>query len=249
MTAARGFLGAGDLYIARQVAGIEGPLVGPFEANKFEIKPNVDLKEQTSKGRTTYGQVTETVALAKPSEFTVELTEVNKDSLAIALLGSTSVIAQASGAVVDEVTIAKLGGYVPLASSQVSSFVLKNSGGTVTYALGTDYELNARLGWYKPLVGGTIVEGASLKASYTKAAVGGTRIAGGTNTSIRARFFLDGVNQADGLPSLVNVWEGVIASSTAFDFLASDFAKITMPGKMKTPVGRSEPFSVDLLSA
>ena len=41
--AARGFLGAGDLYIARYVNGVLQAYQGPFEASKFEIKPNVDL--------------------------------------------------------------------------------------------------------------------------------------------------------------------------------------------------------------
>ena len=41
--AARGFLGAGDLYIARQVSGVFQPFTGPFECTKFEIKPNVEL--------------------------------------------------------------------------------------------------------------------------------------------------------------------------------------------------------------
>ena len=80
---ARGFLGAGDLYISRQVGGSFLDYEGPFECTKFEIKPNVELKEQISKGRDTYGQVVETVALPKPAVLTVEGDDAVLVSLAV----------------------------------------------------------------------------------------------------------------------------------------------------------------------
>ena len=118
--AARGFLGAGDLYLARQVAGVWEDYSGPYECTKLEIKPNVELKEQISKGRSSYGQVIETVAIAQPSDLSVDLAEVNKETLAIALLGTTAALSQASGTLTDEALVAKLdkwGGSSSLTSS------------------------------------------------------------------------------------------------------------------------------------
>ena len=85
--AARGFLGAGDLYISRYnpTTSLFDVFTGPFEATKFEVKPNVELKEMSSRGRSSYGQVIESVALPQPAEFTLELPEVNKESLALSL--------------------------------------------------------------------------------------------------------------------------------------------------------------------
>ena len=37
--AARGYLGAGSLYIARMVGGVFEEYKGPFECKKLEIKP------------------------------------------------------------------------------------------------------------------------------------------------------------------------------------------------------------------
>lgn len=105
---ARGFLGAGDLYIARYVNGAFESWKGPFECTKFEIKPNIELKEMTSKGKNTYGQVIESVALQQPADLTVDLAEVNKDSLAIALLGTTAALAQAAGSLSSEAVVAAL---------------------------------------------------------------------------------------------------------------------------------------------
>ncbi len=253
MSASRGFLGAGDLYIARYNpdTGTFDAYRGPYEASKFEIKPKVELKELTSKGRTTYGQVIETVPLPQPTEFAVELVEVNRESLTIALLGTQVAINQGSGSATDEVIVAKLDGWVPLAHQNVAGvgFVLTNSAGTTTYVLGTDYTVNYRLGWVKALTGGAIADAASLKADYTYNAVTGTAIKGSTQTQVRAKFMLEGVNFADGLPCIVEVHEGVIAADSAFDFLSGDFNKVSMPGRMKTPVGKTEPFEVRLLDA
>lgn len=251
--AARGFLGAGDLYIARYnstLAAFEA-YKGPYEATKFEIKPNVELKELSSRGRSTYGQVIESVPLAQPAEFTVELPEVNRESLTIALLGTASAITQGAGSIVDEVVAAALDGWVRLAKENVTvaGLTVSHTTGAPTYVLNTDYEVNYRLGMIKAKVGGAITDAQSLKASYAYTAVAGTAIAGATNAQIRAKFLLDGKNFADDLPVQVEIWEAIIAADTAFDFLSNDFATVSMPGRLKTPVGKTEPFIVRLLNA
>ena len=47
----------------------------------------------------------------------------------------------------------------------------------------------------------------------------------------------------------MTVHEAVIAADAAFDFLGDDFATVTMPGRMKTPAGFTEPFTVHLRNA
>lgn len=249
--AARGFLGAGDLYIDLIVGGVHQGYKGPFEATKFEIKPNSDLKEMTSRGKTTYGQVLESVALAQPADFTVDLAEVNKTTLAIALFGTAAALSQASGTITDEAVTFKHDQWVPLSKANFTDAALTvtNTAGSTTYDEGDDYEINRALGWIKALSTGAITDNQSGKVDGAYGGVTGTRIRGGTNAQVRAAFKLDGVNFADGLPSIVTVHEGIISSNTAFDFLASDFASISMPGRMKTPVGFTEPFTVDLRDA
>lgn len=245
----RGYLGAGDLYINRIVGGVAQGWVGPYECSKFEIKPNVELKEMTSKSKAAYGQVIESVALPQPSDLTVELPEVNKESLALALLGTSAPINQSSGAVVDEVVVAKLDKWTPLSKAAVSAVVVTNSAASTTYVNGVDYIVNADLGWIKALSGGAIADVASLKVDFTHAAITGTQIKGATSADVRAKFMLDGKNQADGLPCICTVHEGIIAADAAFDFLADDFNTVSLPGRMKTPVGFTEPFTVDLRNA
>lgn len=248
--ASRGFIGAGSLYIEKwnATAGAFDAPTGPYEAKKFEIAPKSELKEMTSKGRQEYGQVIETVAIPQAAEFAVSFSEVNKDTLLLALLGSASAVNVASGTVTDEVFTAKKGAWAKLSKGNLASagLTIKNNAGSTTYVLGTDYEVNYAMGWVKILEGSAIADAASLKASFTHNAISGTKISGATNSQLRARFTFDGVNFADGLPCIVTAWEAVIAADSAFDFLADDFGAVEMKGKLKTPSGKTEPFVVEL---
>lgn len=245
---ARGYLGAGDLYIDLLVGNVYQGRVGPFESDKFEIKPNVELKEKVSKGRETYGQIVETVPVPKPAQLTVSLSEVNKTSLAIALFGTTEVINQAAGTltahaladVVRDVWIP-----LPFANLTGAPVLTSNPAGT-TYVLGQDYLVNSVMGWVKVLSTGAIAAGADLLFTSAYAEITGTKIRGQTNTQVRARMILDGKNFVDGSPCIVTVHEAVIASDAAFDFLGDDFNTVTLPGRMKTPAGFNEPFTIDL---
>ena len=251
--AARGFLGAGDLYISRYnpTTGLFDDFTGPFEATKFEVKPNVELKEMSSRGRSTYGQVIESVALPQPADFTLELPEVNKESLAIALLGTESAINQTAGTLTDApVTVTSKDTWLSLGKQNITAgLVVKDATGVTTYVMGVDYVLNNRMGWIKILPGSVIVKDAVIEVTGAYGAVGGTLIRGATNSQIRAKFRLDGVNFADQLPVIVDVWEAVISADSAFDFLSNDFASISLPGRLKTPTGKTEPFQVQLLNA
>lgn len=250
---ARGFLGAGDLYarVYNSTTGQFDQWTGPYEATKFEIKPNSELKEMSSRGRSTYGQTIESVPLPKPSDLAVTFAEVNKDSIAMALFGTASVINQGSGTVTDEAVTATLGKWVQMAHQNIAEagVVVTNSGATVTYVKGTDYEVNYRLGLIRAISGGAITDQASLKVDYTYNAITGTKIAGATQTQVRAQFKLDGINFADQLPVVVEVYEAVLTPDSAFDFLQNDFAEIQLKGRLKTPAGKTEPFQVEMRSA
>jgi hypothetical protein len=149
--AARGFLGAGDVYIERIVGGVAQGLKGPFYADKFQIKPNVDIKELVSKGRDDYGQTLESVALQKPADFTLELKEVNKESMALALLGTQVAVSQGSGTLTDHEVTTNADSWVSVGKEALGSTVtVKDSAtGLITYVEDTDYKVNRVLGLIK----------------------------------------------------------------------------------------------------
>lgn len=253
MTTARGFLGAGDLYVSRYNAttGLFDDFIGPVETTKFEIKPKVDLKEMTSKGRSTYGQVIESVPIPKPFEFSVNFAEVSGDTLVSAFFGTKTSINVGSGTMTSKAVTIKKNAWVEIGHMNIATagLTVKDVTDATTYVLGTDYDINYRLGMLKILPGSAIVDAAVLHVNGTYGAVTGSSIAGGTNAQVRVKFRLDGKNFADELPCIVDVWEAVIAADSAFDFLANDFSSVSLQGRLKTPTGKTEPFTVRLLDA
>jgi hypothetical protein len=250
MSEARGFVGEGDIYIERFVAGVSQGLAGPYFAKKFEVKPNSDKKELVSKGRGTYGQVLESVTLPKPTGFTLELNEVNRESLTMALLGTASTFTQLAGSLTDQAVTVKLDRWVPVTKQNLTGApVVKHTSGLPIYVQDVDYSINPQLGLIKAIVGGAIVDAASVKVTSTYGAISSTMISGVTNGDIRAKLIFDGRNYVDKLPCIVTVWEAIISADSAFDFLGSDFNSVNLPGTMKTPIGKSEPFTVELRNA
>ena len=244
--AARSFLGAGDIYINRMVDGVKQGMVGPIKANKLEIQPQVDTKQSTSKGRNDYGQVLESVNLAQPTEFSMELKEVTGDILVMAFLGTSAAMTQTSGSLADfDVTVTRKGSWLPLGRKNMEPLVsVENAGGTVTYVEGVDYELNRPLGWIRILPGSAIVVGAHVLVTGGYDASTGTLISGSTRTEVRAEIVFDGINQADGSQCTVEIFEAVLSADSAFDFLADDFSNVSLTGNLKTPVGKTSPYEV-----
>jgi hypothetical protein len=145
---------------------------------------------------------------------------------------------------------AKLGAWVQLTKQALTgASTVTNAAASTTYVDGTDYIINRVLGLFKALPGGSITNNQALKLTSAYNAITGTEIKGATQAQVRAKFKLDGINFADDLPVIVTVHEAVIAADAAFDFLGDDFNTLSLPGRMKTPAGFTEPFTVHLRDA
>lgn len=243
LSQAQGFIGAGDLYAALiDSTGAIGPFIDFGNTTKLGIKPASTIKEQKSKKRDSYGQPLEVVALQEVGELSAVVETVNRTGLRYAFMGEDMAYSQTSGTVTDEATIAKLDGWVKLAYEDISALVLTNVGATVTYVLGTDYEVNARLGMYKAKTGGTITDAQPLLADYSRAAFTGAAIRGNVKPQIRARLLLDGKNLVDDSIGILDVWEVVLSTSSEFDWFKDDWNTVELTGRLKTPAGKTEPF-------
>ena len=246
------FIGAGDLYMDRLTeAGVSTGFEFVGNCTKLEIKPEGELKEQMSKGRSTYGQTLATVTLPKPAGLTLTLDQVGAETMAMAFMGDTEDINQGAGSAVDEAVTAISGKYAELSFQNIvaSGFTVTNASGTVTYSGGVDYDVNYRLGSLLTLTAGTITDGQALLVDYSYSAVTGTQINGATMPTIKAKLKLDGKNFADGKPCIVTVYEVQLMPTSGIDFLSSEWASMELAGKMKTPTGMTRPFDVQLLDA
>lgn len=248
MAAARGFIGAGDVLLnPYNSAGVQTGWINAGDASKFALKPNSDIKELESKGRDTYGQVLATVALQKPADFSIAFREANRDTLTLAFMGEQTAVNQGAGTVTDEATAAQLGKWVQLGRQNLNAagFTLTNAAGTATYVLGTDFEVNYRLGMYRALVGGAIAEAQALLADFSHAAISGMRVRGAVRPQLRCAVMFDGRNIADDRPVICRVWEAVLTPNAEFDFLTDDWNEVELQGRLVTPLGKTEPFEVE----
>ncbi|MFP5443247.1 MAG: hypothetical protein ACLGIY_06555 [Betaproteobacteria bacterium] len=226
----------------------------PLDADKFEIKPNFEEKTSQSKSHLDYGQARASVVLPKPTELTIELSAATVEALAMQFQGLVQSLTQASGAfAAQDFTLTALDQWLPLGKRSISDagFEFTNAGDTVTYDLGTHYEVN----WLRGLVrfhsaaAGAPAAAAVLKLTGTYGAVDGKKILGGRVTQVRCQVEFDGRNMVDGSPLEADVWEAVLGSDNGFDFLGSDFSAITLKGKIVTPPGKTEGYEIRLPGA
>lgn len=246
---ARAFIGSGDVML-NPYDPITGALTGWVNggsADKFAIKANSEIKSKKSKSRDGYGQTLATVALAGEADLTITFGEVNKDNIRLAFMARSAALNEAAGGtIVDEAFVAALDKFVPLAHKNLSAGVtVKHTSGSPTYVLGTDYEVNYRLGWIKALSTGAITAAQSLKIGYISNAISGIRLRGSTDAQLRTQVKFDGKNQVDGSPVEAEIYEAVLTPSSEFDFLADDWGALELTGKMTTPLGKSEPYVID----
>lgn len=242
------FLGAGDLYIDRLTeAGVPTGLEKVGNADKFEIKAEAEVIEQTSKGRDTYGQVLASASLAKPSTLAITLNQLDRKALAMAFLGEDADIDVTGSSVTDEALTAKLDKWIEVAHRDISAVVLTDDTGVTTYVLDTDYIVHARLGMIQALSTGAITENQSLLVDYSYASESGYKVKGATQPTIRAKLKLDGKNFANGKACIVEVYQAQLAPDSAVDFLSDEFSVLELTGTMITPDGQDHPFYVDQL--
>lgn len=138
-------------------------------------------------------------------------------------------------------------------SIKTIGFTLTGAGGNPTYVEGTDYAVNRRLGLVQVIAGSALATavaaaaapGLALLAGYEHLAISGSRVRGAVQPQLRAWVKFDGKNFADGRPVIAEAYEVILTPNAEFDFLADDWNELPLTGRMKTPLGRTEPFVVD----
>lgn len=208
-----------------------------LDADKFEIKPNSEEKTSESKSHLDYGQARANVVIPKPTEVTLELSASSVKALAMQFQGQVQALTQASGTLTDApVTVSGHGVWLPVGKRNLSdvAFSVKSEDGVTTYVLNTHYQVNWNRGEIRFLAGvaGIPAVAAVVEVSGTYGAVDGKRIIGGAITQVRTKIRMDGENRVNGEIVEAEVYDCTMGTTNGFDFLGSDFSKITLSGKI-----------------
>jgi hypothetical protein len=247
MSEANAILGAGAVQLnvydpATQAYLGWGDQLG---ADKFELTPDSEVKEKTSKKRESYGQAIASVPLAKPTKIAITISAANREALAMQFQGVLAAYSQSSGSVAGTVT-AKLDKWVALIKRNLVEAGLTFTGATSGLLVkDTDYQVNFATGEVKFLSTGAADANEVITVVGTANAVSGTRIRGGTQVQVRAQARFVGVNLVDSGPMRAEVYEASLRSTQGFDFLADDFNGIQLEGTVVIPAGKTEGFIVD----
>lgn len=243
-----GFLLEGTAYFNRlNDLGQYGGLVPLPGISKLSIKTNSDIKDMTSKDKGQYGQIIASVAIPKPAELSVALRNGSKDGVALALMGSHTIISAGGGSITDEAVTAKLGSFVELANRNLTaaSVVVTNSAASVTYVENTDYEINYSLGMIHAMNGGAITDAQAIKVDYAYGAYSGWKVRGATTPQAKGRLILDGRNLINNKSVRFEAYSALLVADGEFDMMGDDVTEFSLSGRLETPSGKSEPFIIE----
>ena len=243
------FWGLGDLLIDILTDdGAETGLQLKGDCPSMSIKTDAEIKELLGHGRTNDGQVLASVVRAKPATMSFTLGQVDQDAFAMAFFGTNAAFTQAATPLVDSPVTTIEDRWVEIGKMRLSSVVVENTGGTVIYVLGTDYELNERLGMIMALSTGAITAGQVVNVSATVAAISGSKITGMTKSNIRARIVMDGNDLASGRDYKLVIHRARLASTGDMTIQGENFLEVKFDGTMETPTGQDGPFELTFLS-
>lgn len=242
-----GVLASGTIYFNQTIAGVpQGRKQWPGAA-KLAIKPNSDIVEAVSKDKGKYGQLSMSVAINKPADFSVTLTEITGQALAVALQGEDSVLNQGAGTMTSLALTAKKGTYVPMGHRNITAagLTVKDAADTTTYVLGTDYSIDYVTGQIYIIPAGAIADNATIHINGAYGAVSGTKVLGGTVPQVQGELFFDGVNLDNGRPLLITVWDARLTADGEIDFLSDKPIELSMKGRMVTPAGKASAYEIE----
>lgn len=124
------------------------------------------------------------IPIGNKASFSFVADELKIENLQLFFMSITPVeVVQALGTASEQVVTAVHDRFIPMGKNKVSSVVVKDSAGTTTYVLNTDYKLNTEEGLFMALSTGAIEAAESLKVDYSYAAETRTKISVATKTS------------------------------------------------------------------
>lgn len=220
-------LGRGKAYFERNdAAGVPLGIFDLGNVETFEITSTPDTRDKFSSMDQDSGLLKQvTVRL----DVDVKLTgnDFNADNMALAFFGTSALFNQTGGPVVDEI-ISPAGGTVQGRIYQTAereiTVVTIDDDAVLVVDDGTNYKiLNATIGLIQVLVGGSIIDGSELTASYTSAAiVDRPQVAGANVSQIEGRLLFVG-NPAAGQAVEVQVWKVSVTPDGPLALIADDF--------------------------
>lgn len=239
-------LGRGKLFFDRfDTSGVSTGLRFLGDCNQFEITPSVQSKERFDSSKAANGKIA-SGNINQTHKITIQMGEYQPDNLAMALLGDTYLLTQATAGIVGEhlTTSVKKGRLYQTVKRGISAYAVKK--GATVLVEGTDYEVqDATLGLIHILpTGVTLTDGDAVDIDYTCANITGlTRVKGGTVSKITGKLVFVG-DPAGGPVYDGEFWKVQFSPNGAVALITDDYGNIPLTGEclQDTTNHATEPF-------
>lgn len=234
-----GLILKGDLYVDRK--NPNGANMGFYadliNVTKFELKHAGEKQERMGRRRDTFGQAVGVVAQPKPTTLSIEFDSANDaESMAMAMTGSVVNVDESERAVLEADTIAlQVGKWVDVDGENIDDVVLTSEDGLTVYEQGVHYEVQERMGFWRPLL---IAPNTPLKVSYTIAAKNAKKINAGDSQIIRCSLKLDGENLETGDQIICTIPEVIFVSNSVINLFDTKFVTLGLDGTIRSLSGK-----------
>lgn len=200
-----------------------------------------------------YGAVIGSATTPGDDSLTIKFNEPNRHNLAIAFLGTDTTLAVTGAAVTDESSVAgELGAWIALTKYKLTTatVTVNHSTGSPTYVLDTDYNLDRTNGMWRPLSGGAITKGQTVKISYTYANAAGYSIAARAASSITGKLLFVGTNLETNERIRIEANDVELTPDGTAPFISTDnkFLEFGLKGLARVPTGQTSPYTLKVYS-
>jgi hypothetical protein len=222
----QGLIYEGNIHAQRYVSGVlQAKAIGPFEVTGLTIKAGNEPKERKSNLVGQSGKVRGTFARTMPTELKISANAANSDLYALFLLGSTAAYSVAGGSATGEsVASMEHDKWYKLAHDNVSAVAITDK------VLGTDFEVDGKLGLIRNLSTGSIANNATDSVNYTYSAIAGTTIQVGTQSKVDVKLLGRLTNSETGNYSILEVPKVTLSPSKELALIGNDYSEFELTG-------------------
>jgi hypothetical protein len=226
------YCGTGEVWFNRQ--NVDGTYAGYRHlgnVSKLDITPTVAEIVKKSSMNATRAIIGRAVTETK-MELAMTLSEFDKENVALALMGSTRVLAQALNAAVVGVALGISKAGSALDTGKLKIVVTDVKMGVTVYVVGMDYTVDSDSGLITIVPGGAIVDGSVLTWDGSYPAVNSFAVDGLTEGRITGRLRYRSSVDNVGPRMLLDAWNVSVSPDSALALLGDAFADIGLKGSV-----------------
>ncbi len=222
----QGLVYEGNIHAMRYINGVlDKKAIGPFEVTALSMQASNETKTRRSNMVGQSGKVRGSYARTNPTTLKISANAANSDLYALFLLGSTAAL-NVTGGTVSAESIANMehDKWYKLAKENVSSVVITGK------VLGTDYEVDSKLGMIRALSTGSIANNATTSVNYTYDAITGTTIRVGTESKVDVKLFGRLQNAETGAQAIIEVPKVTLSPDGEISLIGDDYQSFGLTG-------------------